>query len=207
MEPTSTASAPAWQQIVDLWFGALDADGYADGQHSAKWWKKDPAFDAMLRDRFESTHGEIVAGTCDAWLAEPAGRLAQVIVLDQFSRNMYRDTPGMYATDALALRIAAAGIAAGADRTLATAQRTFLYMPFMHSETLADQDRCVALFAAMRDELGGPAGERLTGNVKFAIAHRDIVARFGRFPHRNAILGRTSTAEELAFLDQPGSAF
>ncbi len=163
----------------------------------ARWWTKDPAFDTEVRDRFGGLHAAIERGEHEAWRETPRGALAYVIVLDQFSRNMFRDTPRMFASDPQALAAARTAIERGFDQALPPEQRTWLYMPFMHSEALADQDRCVALFQTI------DAPE----NLKFADAHRTIIRRFGRFPHRNAILGRASTPEEAAFLTEPGSSF
>lgn len=173
--------------ILDFWFD----------QPPARWWKKDPVFDQEIRDRFAALHGELVLGEHDDWLATPRGRLAAIIVLDQFSRNMFRDTPGMFASDPRALEIARAGIARDDDRALSTVERGFFYMPLMHAEDRAAQDRCVELFAGLGNK----------GNHEFAVKHRAIIQRFGRFPHRNAILGRASTPEEVEFLSQPGSSF
>ena len=172
--------------VLEFWFG----------QPPERWFRKDPVFDQEIRDRFGRVHDELALGEHDDWLATPRGRLAAVIVLDQFSRNMFRDTAGMFASDPRALEIALEGIARGDDRTLPEAQRSFLYMPLMHAEDREIQERSVALFGA----LGGDG-------AKYAEMHRDIVQRFGRFPHRNAILGRTSTPEEVEFLTQPGSSF
>lgn len=197
-----------YERVLDHWFGTLDGDGLADGAHTGSWWKKDPAFDAALRDRFEATLHAVLAGERAAWLATPRGRLAAIITLDQFSRNLYRDTPRMYAADAQALSLTLDGLAAGDHEALLADEQAFMVMPLMHSETLAHQERSVALFEAMVDAAPSDgARAKLTNNLRFAIAHRDIVLRFGRFPHRNAILGRESTAEEQAFLTQPGSSF
>ena len=193
--------------VLGYWFGDLSADGRADAPHAQRWWKKDPDVDAEVRERFGALHEAIAGGRHEAWLAGARGALAYVIVLDQFSRNMFRDTSRMFAHDAQALRAALSGIDRGFDRQLAFDERGFLYMPLMHSEELPLQNRCVALFEAFRDELGGTRREQAAGSVDYARRHRDIVARFGRFPHRNGILGRTSTAEELEFLTQPGSGF
>lgn len=196
-----------YEEVLSFWLGPLREDGSAEPSQAAKWWKKDDTFDALVRSRFGALSLAVRAGERASWLAEPRGRLAFVIVLDQFSRNMHRNTPEMFAADGQALQLVLDGIAAGADRRLATAERTFFYMPLMHSEDLAMQERCVALFTAFRDEAIGDAREPLSGALGFAIRHRDIVARFGRFPHRNAILGRASTPEEEQFLAQPGSSF
>ncbi len=163
----------------------------------ARWWKKDPAFDAELRARFEALHAAIEQGGHEDWLDSPRGALAYVIVLDQLSRNMFRDDPRAFASDARARAAARGALERGFDRALPEDQRAFLYMPFMHSEELADQDRCIELFT-------GLAGSNQLG---YAERHRDIIRRFGRFPHRNAVLGRASTPEEIEFLKQPGSSF
>jgi uncharacterized protein (DUF924 family) len=195
------------RDVLDLWFGELDADGRADKEHSQRWWRKDPDFDQLIRDRFGALHAAVSAGQRDHWLESADGRLAFVIVLDQFSRNMFRGQAQTFAGDSRALEAAREGVERGADRALAHDQRMFFYMPFMHSESPADQDRCVALFTAWRDELEGPLREGVEGLIKYAEQHRVIVARFGRFPHRNAVLGRESTPEEAEFLTQPGSSF
>jgi uncharacterized protein (DUF924 family) len=195
------------EQVLEFWFGQLSADGRADAAHAQRWWKKDPAFDAEIRERFGALFAAVVGDQREAWLESARGTLAYVIAIDQFSRNMFRDTPRMFEHDARALRAAIAGIDRGFDRQLAFDERGFLYMPLMHSEQLAVQERCMALFAAFRDELEGEARARVTGSLDYAKRHRDIVQRFGRFPHRNQVLGRTSTAEEVEFLTQPGSSF
>jgi uncharacterized protein (DUF924 family) len=196
-----------WEDVLELWFGALDADGLADGETRKRWWTKDPAFDADLKRRFGALRDDIAAGGHRDWLDLPRGRLAFVILLDQVSRNIYRDTPRMYEADALAVEVAFEGVRLGHDLALATDERTFLYMPFMHAEDPELQDRGVRLFRGLRNELAGDAKRSVNNGVKFAIQHRDIVAEFGRFPHRNAILGRESTASEVEFLKQPGSSF
>lgn len=195
------------KDVLDFWIGPLDPDGLASDAQAARWWRKDAAFDALVRERFEPTFRAVLAGAHEAWRESADGRLAYVIALDQFPRNMYRDTAQAFAGDARALDAAREGIAVGHDRVLLGHQRLFLYMPFMHAETLPDQERSVALFAAFRDETSGKLRSTLEDNVRFAEAHRDIVARWGRFPHRNAQLGRTSTPEELAFLREPNSSF
>jgi uncharacterized protein (DUF924 family) len=195
------------EQVLEFWFGPLSADGRADAAHAQRWWKKDAAFDALIRERFLALYDAVANGEREAWLRSARGALAYVIVLDQFSRNMFRDSPRMFEQDARALRAARAAIDSGFDRQLAFDERGFLYMPLMHSEERATQARCVALFEALRDEEQGEKRERAAGSVDFAKRHRDIVERFGRFPHRNVVLGRTSTPEEMEFLTQPGSSF
>ena len=163
----------------------------------ARWWKKDPAFDAEVKERFGALHEAVTRGEHEAWRATARGALAYVIVLDQFPRNMFRGTPRAFASDDQARRATVAAIEAGFDAALTPDERAFLYMPLMHSESVDDQHRCVELFTK-----NGPAD-----NIDYAVRHRDIVVRFGRFPHRNEILGRDSTAEEIEFLKQPGSSF
>lgn len=196
-----------YEEVLDIWFGTLDAQGRAAPELAARWWTKDPAFDQLLRERFGALHEQVLRGEHDDWLASPRGRLAAVIVLDQLSRNMFRGSARMFAADERALAIAEEGIARGDDRELAFAERGFLYMPLEHSEDLARQERCVELFCSLRDQ--APEALRPSADkwLDFAVRHRDIIRRFGRFPHRNALLGRESTAEEIEFLKQPGSSF
>jgi uncharacterized protein (DUF924 family) len=201
------SDATHYARVLDFWFGLLDQDGLADELHAKRWFTKDEAFDALLRSTFLDDHRAAASGARDSWRASLRGTLALVIVLDQFSRNLFRGTPEMFAYDAKALSVALPEIDAGHLAGLATDERVFLYMPLMHSEELDVQERSVVLFSQFRDELSGRARERLAMNVDYAIRHRDIIARFGRFPHRNATLGRASTPEELAFLEQPGSSF
>lgn len=160
-----------------------------------KWYKKDDAFDAAIRARFLETYEAASAGALDVWAGTAEGALALVIVLDQFPRNLFRNDARAFAADARALAVANAAIAAGFDSRIAPPMQQFFYLPLMHSEALADQERCVDLFAGGAEE-----------NRKYAIIHRDVIARFGRFPHRNAVLGRETTPEEQAFLDQGGFA-
>ena len=162
-----------------------------------KGWKKDAAFDAEIRRRFGATWNDAVEGRLNLWPETPDGALALILVLDQFSRNMFRDDPRAFKADPIARATADAALAEGFDHRVEPELRAFFYMPFMHSEELADQDRCVRLF----ETLDAPGAE---ANRKFAEVHRDIIARFGRFPHRNPILGRSTTPEEQAFLDAGG---
>ena len=176
------------EDILHFWFEEL-----SPAQHFAQ----EDAIDAMIRVRF----GPIwqAAQHCELWewRATPQGRLAEIVVLDQFSRHIHRGTPLAFAQDAQALALAQELVAGRHDQALAPAQRAFAYMPYMHSESLVVHAQAMVLF----DQPG------LENNFKFEVAHRDIIARFGRYPHRNAVLGRTSTAQELAFLAQPGSSF
>lgn len=161
------------------------------------WFRSDPALDVEIRDRFGALVASAAAGALDDWLETPAGALALVILLDQFPRNIYRGTPQAFAADAKARAVADRALALGHDRAVEPTWRLFFYLPFEHSEQRADQQRSLELFTAL-------------GDVKlldYAVRHHEIIARFGRFPHRNAVLGRPSTAEERAFLTQPGAAF
>ncbi len=195
------------ERVLSFWLGDLDEHGLASSEHSTRWWKKDAAFDQEIRDQFAADHAAILAGARTSWLRSARGRLAYVIVLDQFSRNMYRDTPRMFAADDQALRAALGGIERGFDRSLPVAGRVFMVMPLMHSEDVEVQELCVEQLTALRDELAGTARAQVERNLEFAVQHRDIVALFGRFPHRNAVLGRESTPQERDLLKQPGSAF
>lgn len=159
-----------------------------------KWFSKDDSFDAAIRTRFLATYEAAAAGRLANWEHSPESALALEIVLDQFPRNMFRGDARTFAADPLARQIAGRAIAKGFDRQVPAAERGFFYLPFEHSESLADQERCVALYRTAGDADG----------LKWADLHADIIRRFGRFPHRNAMLGRTTTAEEQAFLDGGG---
>lgn len=196
-----------YERVLEFWFGALDARGVASEAKSRAWFEKNESFDREIEQRFGALHDELARGEKDEWLSSARGALAAVIVLDQLSRNMFRNTKRMFAFDPRALAIASTLVERGQDRKLAFSERIFVYMPFMHSERLEDQDRCVALFQALRDEHVGELRELCQYNLGYAERHRDIIRRFGRFPHRNALLGRESTPEELEFLKQPGSSF
>ena len=165
------------------------------------------AFDDLVRDRFGALIESIAEGGQREWLDTPRGRLAYVIVLDQFTRNAYRGSARAFAQDGLALSTAEEGITVGHDRELRGQERIFFYMPFMHAEDLNTQERGVLLFWAFRDESKGPLRKEIDNNLSFAERHRDVIAAWGRFPHRNQVLGRVSTKEELQFLKQPGSSF
>lgn len=187
----------SYGEVLDFWFGPLDADGQADEAHRRRWFMRDEAFDEELRRRFGALHEEISKGGHAEWLREDLGCVAAVVVLDQLSRNLFRGSPRAFAQDAHALQIATEALDRSVHRRVGRDPRSFLFMPFMHAEDLGAQQRCVALFTEHGDE----------NALRYAVAHRDIIARFGRFPHRNAILGRSSSPEEIEFLKQPGSSF
>ena len=161
----------------------------------SRWFKKDTAFDDDFRARFADEHEAAANGELDHWLATAEGALALLILLDQYPRNSFRGTARMFATDAKALAVAKTAIEQGFDNVVGDDMRRFFYLPFMHSEQLADQDRSLDLYAPLGSEA-----------MRFAIIHHDIIARFGRFPHRNPVLGRATTAEEQQFLDDGGFA-
>lgn len=175
-------------EVLRFWFEEID---------SSAWFRKDVAFDELLRERFGLLHQRAASCEFYTWRTTPQGRLAEIIVLDQFSRNIYRDTAAAFASDPLALVLAQEMVAAGLDQHLEASQRSFVYMPYMHSESLAIHDFAVELFRKSGSE----------SSLKYEYSHRAIIERFGRYPHRNAILGRESTAEEFEFLAQDGSSF
>lgn len=184
--------------ILDFWFGAPGTAEY--GTTRDFWFRKDAAFDAAVRARFGAAVENALAGGFADWSA-PRPALARIVLLDQFTRNIFRDTPRAFAGDALALRVADELIERAGDRALIAVERWFAYMPFVHAESVAAQQRAVELFRRLRDETG------LAEPLPWAEKHAEVVRRFGRFPHRNAVLGRESAAEELAFLAAPGSRF
>ncbi len=177
-----------YQRVLDFWFKEIDPKS---------WWKKDQAFDARIAREFGDLHTRAIQCELYEWRDTPHGRLAEIIVLDQFSRNIFRDTAQAFAADGLALALAQEAVRVQADNALTPAQKSFLYMPYMHSESPLIHEVALTLF----EENG------LQDNLNFEIRHKAIIDRFGRYPHRNTILGRQSTDEELEFLKQPGSRF
>lgn len=197
---TTSRTAPfSPGDVLDFWFGPRAGPDH--GKSRPEWFRKDDAFDADLRRRFEPVHGAAHAGALDDWQAVPHSALALVIVLDQFSRNMYRGSPRAFASDAKVLGVARAAVDRGFDQALSATERSFLYLPFEHGEDLPTQNRSVELFERLREFPG------MLQAIDYAYRHRAVIERFGRFPHRNAILGRPSTPEEIEFLKQPGSSF
>jgi uncharacterized protein (DUF924 family) len=201
---------PRATEILDFWFGDTrirhdDVDALA--ARTKMWFFKDLALDETIRARFGDDHEAAARGERETWTETPPGKLALVVLLDQFPRNLYRDSGRAFATDRAAFAIADEGIARGVDRELAPAERIVFYLPFMHSEDRALQARNLALFTTLRDE-GPPAlRPQLELALSAAVKHKEVVDRFGRFPHRNAVLGRAPTAEEEAFLAAGGSRF
>ncbi len=175
-------------EVIDFWFSELSPK---------QWWLKDPALDAEIGRRFGALHGRALACELSPWRETAPGRLAEVIVLDQFSRNIYRDTARAFAADPLALALAQEMVRSKSDRNLGAQQRIFAYLPYMHSESALIHIEALALYEALGIE----------DNLAFERRHKAIIDRFGRYPHRNALLGRESTPEEIEFLKQPGSGF
>jgi len=193
--------------VLQFWFGDVDELGRSDVQHSRRWFMKDDAFDRQIADRFGETYADVRGGLREAWLDDPRGRVAYVIVLDQFPRNMFRGTARMFEADRQALAAAVEGVARHDDDALTVNERSFLYMPYMHSEDLDMQERSVALFKELAENAPSELRGAMVAAVQYAEKHHDIVARYGRFPHRNTALKRQSTPQELAFLAQPDSGF
>jgi uncharacterized protein (DUF924 family) len=177
-----------YQFVIKFWFEEIDPK---------KWWKKDESFDQIIIDRFYETHKAAVSCELFEWRKKPTGRLAEIIVLDQFSRNMFRNSPQSFAYDNLALALAQESVAQKADEAVKEDQRFFFYMPFMHSESPQIHELAVKLFSQKGLESG----------LEYELKHKAIIDKFGRYPHRNKILNRESTPEELEFLKQPGSSF
>ena len=182
------SSNPNPRDVIGFWFEELEP---------AQWWVKDDALDGHINERFGATHKAAALGELEPWRETAEGRLAEIIVLDQFSRNIYRDTPLAFAYDLTALVLAQEAVHVGADSQVEFEKRSFFYMPYMHSESAIVHEKAVELF-------GQPGAEF---NYEFELKHKAIIDRFGRYPHRNKILGRKSTPEEVLFLTEPGSSF
>ncbi|PSB33874.1 DUF924 family protein [Chlorogloea sp. CCALA 695] len=187
------------EEILDFWFGTPESEDY--GKERSFWFTKNPEFDRELGDRFLLDYEQAAGGELDYLQDSPLGCLTLVLLLDQFGRNMFRGTPKSFATDAKALFVAQGAVERGCDRALLPVQRWFIYLPFEHSENLADQEQCVELFATLSNH---PAS---ANTIEYALRHKAVIERFGRFPHRNKILGRVNTPAEVEFLKQPGSSF
>lgn len=191
---------PGPDDVLRFWFGEPPS-----ATPRAEWFRKDAAFDDEIRTRFLGLIERALAGALDGWMASPRSALARIVVLDQFTRNAFRGQARAFAGDAQALAAAEALVAAGADQTLPPLQRWFVYLPFEHAESAAAQARSLALFGALA--AAHPRLAAAADALEWARRHAAIIARFGRYPHRNAALGRASTAEEEAFLREPGSSF
>jgi uncharacterized protein (DUF924 family) len=195
------------KSILDYWFGANADDGAVAKEKSALWWKSDPAVDEELRSNFADAVESAGRNELEDWTSTPQGLLALILLCDQLPRNIHRNTPRAFAFDPIARTHCRDGIARGFDIRLRPIERVFHYLPLEHSESVADQDDSVRLFSDLANNAGAQTRELFGGYLRFAERHREIIERFGRFPHRNRILGRDSTAEEIAFLQTPGSSF
>jgi uncharacterized protein (DUF924 family) len=193
--------------IHRFWFGTATSDAAIAKAQAALWWEKSAAVDADMRERFQALVEAVGCGAHRDWAETARGALALILLTDQFPRNIFRETPRAFAFDAQALEFACTLFARGLDRQLRPIERVFCYLPFEHSEALADQDRAVELFKQLWSEVAPAEKAPFANYLDFAERHRQVVERFGRFPHRNRILGRASTALEQAFLRGPGSSF
>ncbi|MBW3730884.1 DUF924 family protein [Aeromonas dhakensis] len=197
-----------WQSLLTFWFGEESDDVTRAKRQAPLWWGKNSATDALLASRFGDQAAAAAAGELAHWAEAVEGRLALILLLDQLPRNIHRGTPTAFAQDAKARDLCLKGLSLGADLALPSLERVFFYLPLEHAESREQQARSVTLFEGLAaEQAAGPARETFAGFADFARRHQVIVERFGRFPHRNAILGRASTEEEAAFLLQPGSGF
>ncbi len=197
-----------WQPLLALWFGAEADDVLRATRQAPLWWGKSSETDTLLASRFGELAEAAAKGSLAHWADLPSGRLALILLLDQLPRNIHRGTPAAFSQDPLARDLCLKGLSIGADKSLSPLERVFFYLPLEHAESREQQARSVALFEALAAEQAGtPAQATFAGFADFARRHQVIIERFGRFPHRNDILGRTSTPEEAAFLQQPGSGF
>jgi uncharacterized protein (DUF924 family) len=188
-------------KILDYWFGKTE-NGFCVDDRSPLWFQTQPATDDYIRQQFGTLVERAARGALDDWRSTPRGRLALIILLDQFPRNIYRGTQEAFQHDRQALAIAKEGVMLKHDQQLEPIERVFFYLPFEHAENIVEQERCMGLLSALRDELdAADARDRIQAYLGYALQHRDIVARFERFPHRNRVLGRASTADEVAYLE------
>ncbi|MGC1309579.1 MAG: DUF924 family protein [Phormidesmis sp.] len=192
------------QAILTFWFGEPNSPNY--GHYRKTWFIKSTDFDQRIRQQFLADYQKAAAGDYASWQNTPQAAVALLLLLDQFPRNLFRNDPRSFATDSQALSVAKRLVDTGADKSLMPAHRFFVYIPFEHSENIVHQNRCVALMQTLIAE-APEIDDGLKGGLNYAIRHRDVIERFGRFPHRNEILGRTSTSAEVEFLKQPGSHF
>jgi len=193
--------------LLSFWFGDDSDDMVAAKAQAGLWWGHSAETDELLRERFGAAASAAAAGLLDRWCGSPRGRLAVILLLDQIPRAIHRGTPGAFAEDVRALQVAAQGLESGADLLLRPIERLFAYLPYEHSEDLADQQKSVELFKELAASVSEAQRATFTDFIDYAERHREVIARFGRFPHRNLILDRESTQEEIAFLEEPGSSF
>jgi uncharacterized protein (DUF924 family) len=203
MNPDLTTS----EAILDFWFGANPDDGAMPKERAKLWWSKNKEVDDEIRRRFENHVVMAVSGELNDWLSTPRGRLALIILTDQFPRNIYRDAARAFSCDAQALTWCIEGLERGVDRDLRPIERVFFYFPLEHAESLEHQELSVQCFSELIAIVPAEQKSTFEEYLDYAIRHRQIIQRFGRFPHRNKILGRESTPEELVYLAEPGSSF
>jgi len=195
------------EAVLEFWFGSNPDDAAVAKEKAALWWSKNPQIDAEIRQRFGSSVHRAAAGELFDWQSNPRGRLALILLTDQFPRNIYRDSPGAFANDAKALAWSLDGIEQDLHLRLRPIERVFFYLPLEHSESLEHQQRSIKYFGELVALVSAGQKPIFEEYFDYAVRHHDIIARFGRFPHRNKILGRQSTPEESAFLNEPGSSF
>jgi uncharacterized protein (DUF924 family) len=199
---------PGIEEVLEFWFGACGADGALDPSRQKMWFGEGQRYDEGIRERFGALHERAAAGALDEeWKASPRGSIALVIVLDQFSRHIHRGTPRAFAQDPAAQRVTSAGVNRNLDRELIPAQRAFFYMPLEHAEDMELQRLGVRCFDGLAHTVPEARRQEYESFLDYARRHLAIIERFRRFPHRNAVLGRASTPEEIAFLKKPGSSF
>ncbi|WP_447838198.1 DUF924 family protein [Aeromonas salmonicida] len=197
-----------WQPLLDFWFGDDADDATRAARQAPLWWGKSRETDALIASLFGELAEAAAAGSLAQWAEVPVGRLALILLLDQLPRNVHRGTPGAFARDPHARDLCLKGLSIGADRALSPLARVFFYLPLEHAESREQQARSVTLFEALATEQSAtPAQATFEGFADFARRHQVIIERFGRFPHRNAILGRADTPQEADFLQHPGSGF
>lgn len=197
------------KKILDFWFGDMKNSGVPDKKKQKMWWQKDKNLDELIKKEFEILLKRAKSGEFEEWTDNPEGMLSVIILLDQFSRNIYRGTVNAFSQDEMALNIVISGMLKGFDMQLITVKKIFFYMPLMHSEDIDIQIKSVECFSELEKEYikNDETADIIKINKKYAIMHCEIIKRFGRYPHRNKILGRESTAEESEFLREPGNSF
>ncbi len=195
------------ENLLHFWFGQIPASGKVDPQRLKLWFGGDSSTDREIKEKFEHLLIPALAGDLDDWSDSPHGTLALIVLLDQFPRNIFRKTAEAFACDERALELALAGIDSGQDRALSITERAFFYMPLEHSESLEMQKLSVEKFEYLLEEAPEPLKKMCASFLDYAVRHKEIIERFGRYPHRNQALGRESTGEEVEFLKQPGSSF
>ncbi|MGH8727176.1 MAG: DUF924 family protein [Burkholderiales bacterium] len=197
----------SFEEILDFWFGDFSVPDYPPRERSQLWFGKSESDDRLIRERFSATLERAARGEYDGWKSDPRGRLALILVFDQFPRNIYRDTPRAFAFDPKAQALATEGIEQGSDTALNPFDRVFFYLPLEHAEDPQLQRKSVERYRRLIEEAPPELLAKLSGYLDYAVRHAQVIERFGRFPHRNRILGRVSTPQETEYLKEPGSSF